>query len=217
MIIKLLLLMGILHFETFLLTGILLNITPGNDTIFILTQSLAQGRKAGIIAALGISTGSLVHTLMAAFGLSIIIANSMLLFNVIKYSGALYLLYMGLKMLFNKEHFETTLQQAEKKASYQKIYRDAIITNVLNPKVALFFISFLPQFIDNQVQNTILPFTILGFTFIFTGTIWCLILAFFASFLFNRLQSQPSLSKYIYKICGLVLVSLSIKVAFAQR
>lgn len=209
--------MGILHFQTFLLTGILLNLTPGNDTIFILTQSLSQGRKAGIIAALGISTGSLVHTLLAAFGLSLIIANSLFLFNLIKYSGALYLVYMGVKMLLDNSGFQTTLQQTKDKANYKKIYRDAIITNVLNPKVALFFIAFLPQFIDNQVQNTILPFLILGFTFILTGTIWCILLALFASLLFSRLQSQPSLSRTIQKICGFALFGLGIKVAFSQK
>lgn len=209
--------MGILHFETFLLTGILLNLTPGNDTIFILTQSLSQGRKAGIIAALGISTGSLVHTLLAAFGLSFIIANSMLLFNIIKYSGALYLVYMGAKMLLDNRVFQTTLQQTDDTINYKKVYRDAIITNVLNPKVALFFIAFLPQFIDNQVQNTVLPFLILGFTFIVTGTIWCILLAFFASFLFSRLQTQSSLSRIIQKICGFTLIGLGIKVAFSQK
>lgn len=86
---------GIIHFETFLLTGILLNLTPGNDTIFILTKSIGQSKKAGIISALGIGTGSFIHTILAAFGLSIIIAKSILLFNIIKYVGAIYLLYIG--------------------------------------------------------------------------------------------------------------------------
>ena len=89
---------GIHHFETFLITGILLNLTPGNDTIFILSKSIAQGRKAGIISVLGITTGSIIHTVFATYGLSIIIAKSLFVFNLIKYAGAAYLFYLGYKM-----------------------------------------------------------------------------------------------------------------------
>ena len=101
---------GIIHFETFLLTGILLNLTPGNDTFFILTKSLGQGKKAGIISALGIGTGSIVHTILAAFGLSVIIAKSILVFNIIKYAGAAYLLYIGYKMLTDKRELGVAKQ-----------------------------------------------------------------------------------------------------------
>jgi RhtB (resistance to homoserine/threonine) family protein len=210
---------GIINFETFLLTGVLLNITPGNDTIFILTKSIGQGKKAGIVSALGISTGSVVHTMLAAFGLSLIIAQSLLLFNVIKYAGAAYIFYMGYKMLTDQSPFYSTTANAEsnKEADYLKMYRDAIITNVLNPKVALFFISFLPQFIDPTAQNTVIPFLILGVTFIITGTIWCLFLGLFASFLFAKLKENQRLTVYINKICGLTLIGLGIKIALAER
>src|SRR5918994_4822891 len=93
---------GIVHFETFLLTGIMLNLTPGNDTIFILSKSLTQGRRAGIISALGIASGSLLHTLFAAFGLSLLIAESPILYNTVKYAGAIFLLYLGFKMITQK-------------------------------------------------------------------------------------------------------------------
>lgn len=168
---------GIIHFETFLLTGILLNLTPGNDTIFILTKSIGQGKKAGIISAFGIGTGSIIHTILAAVGLSIIIAKSILLFSIIKYAGAAYLFYIGFKMLTEKSQLNTDTATGNKSTNYLKIYRDAIFTNVLNPKVALFFIAFLPQFIDPTIKNAFLPFITLGITFITTGTIWCLILA----------------------------------------
>jgi RhtB (resistance to homoserine/threonine) family protein len=208
---------GILHFETFLLTGILLNITPGNDTIFILSRSIAQGRRAGIVSALGIGTGTLVHTLLAAFGLSIIISESILLFNIIKYAGAAYIIYIGLKMLFGKSQLNTDISASDESANYFKIYRDGIITNVLNPKVALFFIAFLPQFIDPGLKNTILPFLTLGLTFITTGTIWCLILAVFASALFIKLKGNKRISDYINKFCGITLIGLGIKVALTKR
>ncbi len=208
---------GIIHFETFLLTGILLNLTPGNDTIFILTKSIAQGKKAGIVSALGIGTGSIVHTILAAFGLSIIIAKSILLFDIIKYLGAAYLLYIGYKMLTDKTELKTNDPLQQKKTDYWKIYRDGILTNILNPKVALFFIAFLPQFIDPNLKNTVLPFLTLGTTFITTGTIWCLILATFASGIFNKLKTNRKFSAYINKLCGLAMIVLGIKVALTNR
>jgi len=208
---------GIVHFETFLLAGILLNLTPGNDTIFILTKSIGQGKKAGIISTLGIATGSVGHTILAAFGLSIIIAKSILLFNIIKYLGAAYLLYMGYKMLTNKTQLNTDGIIHTKSVDYLKIYRDGFFTNILNPKVALFFIAFLPQFIDPTFRNTVFPFLLLGTTFITTGTIWCLILAIFASSIFAKLKNNKKVSTYINKICGLTLIGLGIKVALIDK
>src|SRR5688500_8710178 len=117
---------GIINFETFILTGILLNLTPGNDTIFILSRSIAQGKKAGIMSVLGISTGSIIHTTLAAFGLSIIIAKSILVFNVIKYVGAAYLFYIGYKMLTDKTQLETGTSILNSPIDLKKIYRDGV-------------------------------------------------------------------------------------------
>ncbi|HNR15263.1 MAG TPA: LysE family translocator [Chitinophagaceae bacterium] len=208
---------GIIHFETFLLAGILLNLTPGNDTIFILTKSISQGRKAGIVSALGIGTGSVVHTILAAFGLSLIISKSILLFNIIKFAGAAYLIYIGYKMLTDKSPIKTDGAILKSSVNYLKIYRDAIFTNILNPKVALFYIAFLPQFIDPTLQNTILPFLTLGTTFIATGTAWCLILATFASAIFSKLKRNKKVSTYINKICELTMIALGIKVALTDK
>ena len=104
-----------------------------------------------------------------------------------------------------------------KSVDYLKIYRAAIITNILNPKVALFFIAFLPQFIDPTLNNTIIPFLILGITFITTGMIWCLILATFASAIFIKLKHNKKVSGYISKICGLTLIALGVKVALTHK
>jgi RhtB (resistance to homoserine/threonine) family protein len=207
---------GIVHFETFLLTGILLNLTPGNDTIFILTRSLAQGKKAGMMSVFGIATGSLIHTTLAAFGLSLIIAKSILVFNIIKYAGAAYLLYIGFKMLTDKTPLNMENSEVIKSVNYLKIYRDGVITNVLNPKVALFFIAFLPQFIDPTLKHTVLPFLTLGIAFTITGTIWCLILATFSAMFFAKLQRNKRLSVYINKICGAALIGLGVKVAMTE-
>ncbi|WP_337043938.1 LysE family translocator [Emticicia sp. 17c] len=208
---------GITHFETFLLTGLLLNLTPGNDTIFILSKSIAQGKKAGIVSALGISTGCVVHTILAAFGLSVIIAQSVMLFTAIKYAGAIYLLYMGVQMLRSNASFNASATLQQTKPSYNRIYRDGIITNVLNPKVALFFMAFLPQFINPEAQHTALPFLLLGITFVLTGTLWCLVLAFFASAIFVRLKNNSKIAGYINKCCGITLIALGIKVALSDK
>jgi len=209
--------MGIIHFETFIFSGILLNLTPGNDTIFILSRSIAYGKRAGIMSALGIGTGSIIHTTLAAFGLSIIIAKSILTFNVIKYTGAVYLMYIGYKMFTDKAHFNSDAIISKKSIKIVKIYQDAVITNVFNPKVALFFIAFLPQFIDPDVKNTIVPFFLLGITFTVTGTLWCIVLASFASILSSKLRNNKKLSFYINKVCGAVLIGLGIKVALTSK
>jgi threonine/homoserine/homoserine lactone efflux protein len=206
---------GIVHFETFLLTGIMLNLTPGNDTIFILSKSLAQGRRAGIISALGIASGSVLHTLLAAFGISLFIAKSPVLYNMVKYAGAFYLLYLGYKMIIQKAELNTGLN-AGAVISNQQIYRDAILTNLLNPKVALFFIAFLPQFIDPHFRHDITPFLVLGMTFIITGTIWCMLLAIFSSVIFSRLQHNSRIAVYMNRICGTALVLIGLKVALTD-
>lgn len=208
---------GIINYETFLLTGFLLNVTPGNDTIFILSRSMAQGKKAGIMSVLGIATGSLIHTTLAAFGLSIIIAKSLLVFNIIKYAGAAYLFYVGYKMLTDKSQLNTDTLVSQNLINLKKIYREGVLTNVLNPKVALFFISFLPQFIDPHATNTIIPFIKLGVTFTITGTIWCLILANCASLIFLKLKQNKRLSNYVNKTCGGVLIALGIKIALTSK
>lgn len=206
--------LGIQHYETFLLAGILLNLTPGNDTIYILSRTIAQGRKAGIMSVLGIATGSLVHTLFAAVGLSVIIAKSPALFNIIKYAGAAYLFYIGIRMIFSRTSIIKLDEPGDEK--YKKIYWQAVLTNVLNPKVALFFISFLPQFIDPAYANHYLSFIVLGISFTITGTAWCLILALFASFISRALIKNTRAGNYLNRVCGIILVGLGIRVALSK-
>jgi threonine/homoserine/homoserine lactone efflux protein len=206
--------MGIQHYETFLLAAILLNITPGNDTIYILSRTIAQGRKAGIMSVLGIGTGSLVHTFFAAIGLSVIIAQSPVLFNIIKYAGAAYLFYIGVSMILSKSPVINLITPKNEK--YHKIYLQAVLTNVLNPKVALFFISFLPQFIDPTYSNHYLSFIILGLSFTITGTLWCLLLALFASVISGVLIKNNKTGSYLTKACGFILIGLGVKVALAK-
>lgn len=203
---------GIQNFPLFLLTALALNITPGQDTLYILGRSIAQGRRAGIISALGISTGSLVHTAAAAFGLSAILAVSSTAFWVIKFVGALYLVYLGIQMMLHRPASGQRPEPVRQLPAW-KIYQQGILTNVLNPKVALFFLSLLPQFIQDTTQTRVLAFLALGCTFILTGTIWCLGIAWFSAKFSRYLRERRALESRIKRITGLLFVGLGVKLA----
>ncbi|MGM0876546.1 MAG: LysE family translocator [Bacillota bacterium] len=201
---------GIINFEVFLITAILLNLTPGTDTMYIVSRSISQGKIAGIYSALGISAGVVVHTLLAAFGLSVILMQSAFLFNVIKIIGAIYLAYLGIKMLMAKKTAKE--QKSLPKQDNKKIFLQGMITNVTNPKVALFFLAFLPQFIhtDAGVSSPI-SFIILGLTFTLTGGIWCLITAYFSSMATNKLRGNSKVETVLNKLTGIVFITMGIK------
>ena len=200
---------GITSFGLFLLTAFLMNITPGTDTVYIVNRSVSQGRKAGIYSVLGISTGALVHTFMAAIGLSVILTTSVVLFTLIKLIGAGYLIYLGVRMLLQKS---SNFQLANtKNMSIKKIYIQGLLTNVTNPKVALFFISFLPQFISGDNTYGPLPFIILGLSFVLTSSAWCLFVSIFASFTTKKLRNNPKVELILNKITGVIFIGLGIK------
>jgi RhtB (resistance to homoserine/threonine) family protein len=208
---------GIENYLVFIVSGIILNITPGNDTIYILSRSIAQGRKAGIISVLGIGTGALTHTIMASLGLSVILSKSILLFDVIKYIGVIYLVYIGIKTIISKNNPFNNQTNIESSVDYKQIYKQGFLTNLFNPKVALFYLSFLPQFINPNINNTPIPFLILGVTFLTTGTIWCLFLAYASSFLSKILRENDKISTIANKLCGMIFIGLGLKLAFEKR
>lgn len=204
---------GIENYTGFLLACIVLNMTPGADTIYILTRSIAQGKRAGLMSVAGIMSGCVVHVLSAAFGLSIILTASATLFSVVKYAGAGYLIYLGIKTLLDRNNiFENAKISFETKHLWA-IYKQGVITNVLNPKVALFFMSFLPQFINVQYTKGPVPFLVLGSTFLFTGTIWCLTLTYSAALMTNTLRNNEFIGTVLQKISGLIFIGFGIKLA----
>ena len=208
---------GIQHFSLYLVSCILLNITPGQDTMYILGRSIAQGRKAGTISVFGIMSGVLVHTLLAAFGLSVILATSALAFSIVKYLGAGYLLWIGFGFLFKgqKNQQVELVNQAPVKA--WTIYRQGVLTNVLNPKVSLFFLSFLPQFVvPQQADAVFLPFLMLGMTFFTTGSIWCIALVLGSTWLKGKIGQQTAVAGITKKLTGALFVGLGVKLAFSQ-
>ena len=209
---------SIINLPSFVLAGILLNLTPGQDTMYILGRSISQGRKAGVYSALGISTGALFHIAASAFGLSAILLSSALVFMVIKFMGAGYLIFLGIRMAISKG--DLTIDGRHNTISginYLKIYKQAILTNVLNPKVALFFLAFLPHFIDPSKADGPVPFLILGGIFLTTGTIWCLIVARFSAHLAKRFRENAAVSRYIKKCCGGLFILLGLKLALEKN
>jgi threonine/homoserine/homoserine lactone efflux protein len=177
-----------------------------------LGRSIAQGRAAGIASALGISVGSIFHTTAAALGLSAILASSAIAFGTIKLLGGTYLIFLGIKMILNRER-ELGLPSNFRRRTKAAAFRQGILTNVLNPKVGLFFLAFLPQFIDPASGMKVLAFLLLGFTFVTTGTIWCLIIACFASAFSERLRTNETIGLWLSRAAGALFVFLGLRLA----
>jgi threonine/homoserine/homoserine lactone efflux protein len=206
--------LGINDYWLFVLTGVLLNLTPGQDTMFILGRSLTGGLRSGIASALGIGVGSIFHTLAAAAGLSAILAASPAAFFIIRIAGALYLVYLGGKLLLSKTHEYAQMHAAAAdEGSVSSAFRQGILTNILNPKVALFFLALLPQFIEPDSMSKTLAFLMLGITFVITGTLWCLVLAFGAARLRQFFRGNPRVRSTIDRVTGGLFIALGIRLA----
>jgi RhtB (resistance to homoserine/threonine) family protein len=203
---------GIHDFALFITAGILLNLTPGPDTLYILGRSIAQGREAGVASALGISAGSIFHTFAAALGLSAILATSALAFGTIKLIGGAYLVFLGIKMLLDRRK-QLSLPSNFRRRTTIAAFRQGVVTNVLNPKVALFFLAFLPQFIDPVSPTKVPAFLALGLTFVTTGTIWCLVLAWFSSAFSERLRANETIRQWLNRAAGGLFVLLGLRLA----
>ena len=203
--------MGIVNYGQFVVSAILLNLVPGSDTVYVLTRAIVGGRKKGVISALGISTGILVHTLLAALGLSVILRESALAFNIMKIAGAGYLVFLGIKAVVSKKPlFDSDPESLDE--SPLKVYRQGVLTNVLNPKAALFFLALLPQFVSQSAGSSPLPFLALGLTFFTTSTIWSVVLAFAASFANALLRKNERVQKGARKATGIIYILLGLNV-----
>jgi threonine/homoserine/homoserine lactone efflux protein len=203
---------GTKHYSLFLLSAILLNITPGQDTLYIVGRSIAQGRRAGLLSVLGISSGAVIHTLAAAFGLSAILAASASAFTVVKFVGAAYLVYLGIRMWFDRPANSQGPAKFTQVSSWG-IYRAGLLTNLLNPKVALFNLAFLPQFIDPSAHSKFVAFLFLGASCLTTGTIWCLFLALATSGIGSRLRTCMPAGAILRRTTGALFVGLGVRLA----
>lgn len=207
--------LGIHGYLLFLLSGMLLNLTPGQDTMFIIGRSLTGGVRSGLAAAVGIALGSVCHTLAAALGLSLILATSALAFTIVKLMGAAYLLYLGLRLLLTRTSHGDARAVAPS-AGARSAFFQGILTNVLNPKVALFFLAFLPQFIDPTSHARALAFIALGTTFITTGLLWCVVLAFGAARLQAFFARNPSVRTMLDRAVGCLFIGIGARLAWSR-
>jgi RhtB (resistance to homoserine/threonine) family protein len=204
------------NFYLFLTVSILINLTPGPDMIYTTARSLSQGIRSGIFSALGIFAGCLFHITAAVFGLSKIIEESVLLFSIIKYAGAAYLIYLGVRSLLSKKKNKTVIK-ALTNIPNRKVFFQAMLTNILNPKVAIFFLSFLPQFIDPQSVYLKEQIAFLGLWFDVQGTIILIVVASVTGAFSNLLRTNQRFWSWQEKITGIILVGLGVKVLFNKK
>ena len=203
------------NFWMFALTGLLLNLTPGNDMLYVIARSSGQGTKAGVISALGIGAGCFVHIFAAVIGLSALMARSALAFEIIKYIGAFYLIYLGIRSILSKKR-SLAVQPKMEKLSRNKIFWQGVLTNILNPKVALFFLAFLPQFITIK-GNTSLQIFFLGTWFNLVGTLVNIMVALLFGKVGSWLSKSPGFLQWQERITGMILIGLGIRVALSSK
>ena len=203
------------NFALFLAASWILIITPGPDMIYVITRGISQGRKAGVISAIGVTLGILVHTLFAAFGLAIVLRTSALAFLAVKFAGSGYLIYLGVQALRNKSDF--ALSEDKPKAGIRTIFIQGILSNVLNPKIALFFLAFLPQFVNLSHGNASIQMAYYGLTFALFGIVFLVILGYFSGSIGSWLSSKQYLAQKIRWFTGSILIALGLRLAFIER
>lgn len=206
---------GIINYEMYVTSCIILSLIPGTDTMFILGQSISNDRKTGLFSVLGMGTGILVHTTFVSLGLSVLLKNSPMAFNIVKALGAAYLIYMGIKAVKSKNSvLADNLETA--KGTFKKAYFQGMITNVLNPKVALFFLAFLPQFVNPEHNYGAFSFILLGLTSFICSTLWGVILSLFASAMAGFLKKRKGFSNAVNKISGSIFILLGLNLLRAK-
>jgi len=204
--------LGIHELWLFILSGLLLNVTPGPDTAYIIGRSVQLGWRGGAAAALGISSGCLVHVFGAAIGLSALLMASSAAFAVVKLVGAAYLLFSGIRMLLSRPRPVPAAASAGG-TSLRRVFWQGVLTCALNPKVALFFLAFLPQFVAVDSPHKALAFLTLGLIFICNGTLWCFSVAAFAARAAGRFRQSAGAMAWINRLLGGMFVYLGVRVA----
>lgn len=196
----------------FLGAAVLLTLLPGPDILFVITQSIIQGKKAGVIFALGLCTGLIFHVAAVALGVSLLLRDSPTAFMVLKVAGTAYLLYLGIKSFIHRNDPPVKVEQ--QKNEIGKLYRKGILMNLLNPKVILFFLAFLPQFVDISAGNTALQMCILGLVFIAQAIVIFSLVAVLASKLAGGLMENPRAALWVNIISSLIYIGIGISILF---
>lgn len=206
---------GIVNLPLFIVSTILIIIAPGPDFIYVTTRGISEGNRAGVLSALGVGVGLLIHTLFAAFGLSAIIHASSTAYHIIQYCGAAYLVYLGVKMILTKKELTyATVNQNKNKRS--RIFNQAIITNVFNPKAIVTFMAFLPQFVDVKVVNPVWQFVTLGLILASLAILWFGFVGYFAGLIGGFIKRSKLFQNILKYLSGSIMIALGIRVALQR-
>ncbi len=198
----------------FIVAATLLALAPGPDIVYVLARGIAQGARAGIAAALGFAIGCIFHTVLAAIGVAALIRSSPLAFDLVRYAGAAYLVWIGIQALRHRDAF--TLEAANDQRGLATIFRQSVVGNMLNPKVTLFFLAFLPQFVDAQAGNAGLQMALLGAIFMAITVVVFGAVALFAGWIGARLRAKPAIAERLNVFAGLTFIALGVRVALAD-
>lgn len=196
----------------FVAASVLLALAPGPDIVYVLTRGIAQGRKAGLAAAAGFATGCIFHTLLAVLGVAALIRSSPVAFDVVRYAGAAYLVWIGIQALRHASSFSLATEGGDAKA-LATIFKQSVIGNALNPKVTLFFLSFLPQFVNTEAGRVEMQMGLLGVVFMLVTIVVFGAIAYFSGFLGDALRRNPAIAKRLNVFAGVTFIGLGIRVA----
>ncbi len=199
----------------FILTSFFVILIPGQDLVLVMSRGMTQGARADIATAAGVSTGLLGHTMLTALGLGALLMSSEIFFALLKYLGAAYLSYLGLKLIFSPAQ-ELKLESVNSRP-LGKLFVIGALSNISNPKITIFYFAFLPQFISAEVENPTLLLLTLGFVFAALTFLVKAPIGYFAGVASEWIRSRPIVIKLINRISGAVLIGLGIKLAFEQR
>jgi len=200
----------------FIAASFLLCLAPGPDNIYVLTQGMTKSKKAAIITTFGLCTGLIIHTSAAALGISVIFQTSQMAFNIVKYAGAAYLLYIAYQAFkYRNEPLDLSVQNSS--SELKKLFFKGFIMNILNPKVSIFFLAFLPQFVNTQAGNVPIQMITLGIIFMIMTVIVFSSIGIAANLLSSKLQKNPSIVKVMNILTSTILVALGIKLALSSR
>jgi threonine/homoserine/homoserine lactone efflux protein len=190
-------------------------LAPGPDMLYVITRGMAHGRKAGMLSAIGVVCGILVHTTAAAFGLTLILQTSALAFLFVKFTGAIYLVYLGIKAWREKSTFHLGTSAAG--TTSRALFWQGVLSNVLNPKIAIFFLAFLPQFVDKGSDRVTLQLVVLGITFACFGLCFLLVVGYSSGSIGRWLTVRPKYAQFFQRLAGGILMGLGIRLALTER